>query len=107
MGRRKEYEGAKLGAAAERLLAAVQNWSCGGDDGRGDNVGDGDGVRSTGDATVEVAGPGPAQARGASRSADVELDELARQVVVAEAAVASCIAPVVVAAVAVAVAAAV
>lgn len=83
------------------MAAVVQSWSYGGGDARDDNVGDGDGVRSTGDASVEVAGPGPAQARGASRSAGVELDELARQVVVAEAAVASCTAPVVVAAVAV------
>lgn len=85
-------------------MPAVQSWSCGGGGERGDSADDGDGVRSTGDVTVEVARLDPAQARGASRSADVELDELARQIVVAEAAVASCTAPVVVAAVAAAVA---
>jgi hypothetical protein len=83
---RKEYEGAKSGAGAERE-AGVQSWRYGGGDARGGNVGDDDGVHPADGASVEVAGPGPAQARRASQSEGVELDEWTRQVV---AAVASC-----------------
>jgi hypothetical protein len=101
VGRRTVY-----GAAAAERTAAVQSWNYGGGDVRGGNVGDGDGVHSTGDAAEEVVGPGPAQARGASRSAGVELDEWVRRAAIVAAAVASCTATVVVAAVAVAVEAA-
>jgi len=98
VGHRKEYEGAKSGAGAERE-AGVQSWSYGDGDARGDNVSDDGGVHSADGASVEAAGPDPAQARRASQSESVELDEWARQVVAAVAAVASCNAAVVVVAV--------
>jgi hypothetical protein len=78
----------------------VQSWNYGGGDARGGNVGDDDGVHSAGGASVEVAGPGPAQARGASQSEGVELDEWCAPGCGC-CGVASCNAPVVVAVVAV------